>query len=102
MRPIVSEPPSYREIAILTHGDNRRRESRLNAAGGSLRETRFVIQASLDNDVIRKLMEEVICEADLSEFEDDGPRPKVGALLVDVRGQIVLTAHRGELPDHRG
>ena len=44
-------------------------------------------------------MRAAIAEANLSEPEDDRPRPKVGAVLVDDAGKIVLRAHRNVQKD---
>jgi len=46
---------------------------------------------------LRELMHEAILEGDASQPEDDGPRPKVGAILASTEGEILLRAHRGEL-----
>ena len=44
------------------------------------------------------IAERAVAEARLSVAEDDLPRPRVGALLVDpATGEIVLAAHRGEI-----
>src|SRR5713101_6684824 len=46
---------------------------------------------------LRELMQEAILEAEASQPEDDGPRPKVGAILTSADGDIRLRSHRGEL-----
>lgn len=47
---------------------------------------------------VAALADLAVAEAKLSVAEDESPRPKVGALLVDpATGEVVLAAHRGEI-----
>lgn len=45
---------------------------------------------------LTSIMQEVIAEAEKSISEDNRPHPKVGAILTDKAGNILLRAHRGE------
>lgn len=48
---------------------------------------------------VAALADRAVAEAKLSVAEDESPRPKVGALLVDpATEEVVLAAHRGEIP----
>jgi pyrimidine deaminase RibD-like protein len=51
----------------------------------------------MDEARLLELMQQAILEAEASQPEDDGPRPKVGAILASTDGGIRLRAHRGEL-----
>ncbi|MDQ0636434.1 pyrimidine deaminase RibD-like protein [Arthrobacter pascens] len=57
-------------------------------------ETSLLTETQLDS-----LMRESIDEARRSVAEDDSPRPKVGALLVDDKsGEVLVRSYRGERP----
>lgn len=52
----------------------------------------------LNPETISDLMRQAIIEAKNSRSEDSGVHPSVGALIVDVKGNILQRAHRGEEP----
>lgn len=50
----------------------------------------------ISNEIVLGLMRRAIEEAKLSETEDKGIHPMVGAVLADSEGKVLQTAHRGE------
>src|SRR5437660_9232799 len=50
----------------------------------------------MNEETAKKLMLEAIEEAKQSKCEDDRQHPKVGAVLSDENGKILLRSHRGQ------